>query len=75
MGKIKLISIIFINKNKIDRFNLNDINFFNLFYKSKFVNIFFIIKYISKNIFYRDIYIFINRVKNIIRVKNNILLR
>ena len=57
LGELKIIVII---NNKINRFNLNNVNFFDLFYKDKFIDIAFIIKYINKNIFFRDIYIFID---------------
>ena len=64
------------NKNDdIDRFNSDDINFFDSFYKSKFVNITSAIKYSNKNTFFQDIYIFVNRVKNIVYTKKDILLR
>ena len=50
-------------------------NYFDPFYKSKLVDNTFIIEYIDKSIFFRDIYIFVNRVKDIIRAKSNTLLR
>ena len=75
LEKIELISIISVNEDKIDRFNLNDIGFFDSFYKGKFIDISFIIEYIDKSIFFRDIYIFIDRVKDVARVKSDILLR
>ena len=57
------------------RFNSNNVEFFNSFYESKFLDIILVIKYTRKNTFFRDIYIFINRVKNITRIKGNKLLR
>ena len=62
LEEIKLTLTIFIN-NDNNRFNLNDISFFNLFYEGKFIDIAFIIKYINKSIFFRDIHVFIDRVK------------
>ena len=56
------------------RFNLDDVRFFNSFYKSKFIDIILVIEYTKKSIFFRDIYIFINRVKNITYTKDNKLL-
>ena len=49
--------------------------FFNSFYNNKSSNIEVKIKYIKKKIYFRDIMIFINRIKNIARVKNIELLR
>ena len=64
------------NKNdNIDRFNSDNIDFFDSFYESKSINTISIIEYSSKSIFFRDIHIFVNRVKNIARVKKDILLR
>ena len=67
--------IINTNNNEIVRFVFNDVDFFNSFYKSKTIDIILIIKYFNKNIFFRNIYIFVNRVKNVVRIQNNILLR
>ena len=62
-------------KKENKQFNLNNVNYFNLFYKNKLLNIALIIKYINKNTFFHDIYIFINRVKDITRAKGDKLLR
>ena len=51
------------------RFNLEDIGFFNLFYDSKSVDTALAIEYTGKSTFFRDIYIFINRVKDIAYTK------
>ena len=59
----------------IDRFNSNNVGYFDSFYVNKSVDIVFIIKHIDKNIFFRDIYVFVNRVKNVTRVKNIFILR
>ena len=61
--------------NETERFNLNDVNYFDSFYKNKSIDIVFIIEYIDKNIFFRDIHVFVDRVKNTARVKNNVILR
>ena len=61
--------------NDSEKLNLDNIDYFDLFYKNKSINIIFIIEYTKKSIFFRDIYVFFNRVKNIARVKSNILLR
>ena len=60
--------------NNIDRFNLDDVSFFDSFYKDKFIDIIFVIKYINKSIFFYNIYVFVDRVKDIARVKDNVLL-
>ena len=60
--------------NEIKRFNLDDVNYFDSFYKNKSVDIVFIIKHIDKSIFFYNIYVFVNRVKNVARIKNNVIL-
>ena len=49
--------------------------FFDFFYNNKLNNIEARIEYIEKKIYFRDITMFINRIKNIARVKNIELLR
>ena len=61
--------------NKIDRFNSNNVSYFDSFYKSKSIDIVFVIEHINKNIFFRDIHVFVDRVKDFARVKNNVILR
>ena len=64
--------------NNIDdtkRFNSDNVNYFDSFYESKFIDTTLAIEHINKSIFFRDIYIFVDRVKNVIRVKSNTLLR
>ena len=62
------------NKSR-SRFNLDDVRFFNSFYESKFVDIILVIEYTKKSTFFWNVYIFINRVKDIARTKGNELLR
>ena len=57
------------------RFNLDNVRFFNSFYESKFLDITLVIKYTKKSIFFRNTHIFINRVKDIVRIKGDKLLR
>ena len=45
-------------------------NFFNSIYDYKFVNIVLIIEYIDRKKYFRDIYLFIERVKDIIIVES-----
>ena len=61
--------------NDSEKFNSDNIDYFDLFYENKSINIVFIIEYTEKSIFFHNIYIFFNRVKNIVRVKDNALLR
>ena len=49
-----------IAKSRRRPFNLDNVNYFNLFYKDKLINIALIIKYINKSIFFYNIYIYIN---------------
>ena len=60
--------------NETNRFNSNNVNYFDSFYKNKSIDIVFIIEHINKDIFFYDIYVFINRVKNVARVKNDAIL-
>lgn len=60
---------------KNEKFNSNNVNYFDSFYKSKSVDTVFAIEYINKNIFFRDIHVFIDRVKNVTKIKNDILLQ
>ena len=57
------------------RFNLKDISFFDLFYNSKSVDIALVIEYIGKSTFFWDIYIFIDYIKDIARIKGEELVR
>ena len=57
------------------RFNSDDVDYFDSFYESKFIDTALIIKHIDKSIFFRDIHIFVDRVKNVVRVKSDTLLR
>ena len=57
------------------RFNLDDVEFFNLFYESKSIDIILVIEYTGKSTFFRDIYVFIDRVRDIARIKGDKLLR
>ena len=61
--------------NDVNQFYLNDIGFFDSFYDSKSADIIFIIKHFDKNIYFRDIHVFIDQIKDVIHVKNDILLR
>ena len=63
--------------NSISRFrwNLGNLDFFDLFYNNKFVNIEAAIKYIKKKIYFRDVYLFVNRVEKFYVIKEAILIR
>ena len=63
------------DNDNVDRFNADDVDYFDSFYENKSANIAFVIEHFDKNIFFRNIYIFLDRVKNIVRIKNNVLLR
>ena len=63
------------NNNITSRFLSSDVRFFNSFYNNKSSDIKAEIEYIEKKIYFRDITIFINRIKNIARIKDIELLR
>lgn len=73
-GEAGLILAISINGGN-DRFNLDDVGFFDLFYEGKSVDTAFAIEYIGKSTFFRDIYVFVDRMKDVARAKSDILLR
>ena len=64
-----------IEDNKTLRFLNSDVEFFNSFYDGKLSNIEVGIKYIKKETYFRDVFIFINRIKDVARVKSIKLLR
>ena len=49
-----------INNNGIVKFVFDDVGFFDPFYESKIIDIVLITKHFNKNIFFCNIYIFIN---------------
>ena len=57
------------------RFNPDDVDYFDSFYKSKFIDTVLAIEHIGKSTFFRDIHVFIDRVKNVARAKGDVLLR
>ena len=64
------------NKDNVtSRFLNNNVGFFNLFYNDKLSDIKIEIKYVKKKTYFRDIIIFINKIKNVIKIKNVELLR
>ena len=58
-----------------ERFNPDNVDYFDSFYESKFIDTIFAIEHINKSTFFRDIHVFVDRVKNVIRVKSDTLLR
>ena len=64
-----------INKNYENRFLNSDVEFFNSFYDNKFNNIKIKMKHIKKKTYFCDMLIFIDRIKNIIKIKSAKLFR
>ena len=64
-----------INNNNISRFQINNVKFFDSFYDEKFNDIKTNIKHVEKNTYFRNVIIFINKIKNVIRIKNEIFLK
>ena len=59
-----------VNNNKVTpRFLVNDIGFFNPFYKNKSSNTETEIEHAKKKIYFRNIIIFIDKIKNITKIK------
>ena len=64
-----------VNKGYENRFLNNDIGFFDFFYNNKFNNTKAKIKHIRKKTYFYNVFIFINRIKNIIKIKSVKLMR
>ena len=62
-------NIVFEDNALTFRWNAVDIEFFDFFYDDKLIHIDELIVYSIKNIYFRDVYIFINRVNDLIVVK------
>ena len=61
--------------NDISRFLTDEINFFDPFYDEKSCDIAFRMKYIDKKMYFCDVIVFIDRIKNVVNVKRIELLR
>ena len=59
----------------VEAWNSQKINYFDSFYDSKIVVIEENMKHFDKNIFFRDVHNFIDRIKNMIIIKNDKLIR
>ena len=64
-----------VNKGYENRFFNNDVGFFDFFYDDKFNNIEARIKHVKKKTYFRNVLIFIDRIKNIIKMKDAKLFR
>ena len=64
-----------INEDHKNRFFNNDIEFFDSFYDDKFNNTRTKMKHVKKKTYFRDIFIFIDRIKNVIKIKKAKLVR
>lgn len=62
------------NANNDNKWNFSKINFFDSLYNDKSSLINNVIKYASKNTYFRDVHVFIERIKNIIQIKNDELI-
>lgn len=63
------------NHDNYNKWNSFKIDFFDFMYDNKPLITAEFIKYIEKNIYFRDVHLFINRIKNMIVCKNLELLR
>lgn len=61
----------FLFSNSTFRLNASEIEFFNLIYNEKSINIDHIMKYVDKNIYFRMVHLFIERTKSIAIIQNN----
>lgn len=58
-----------------DRFNPDDVGYFDPFYESKTIDTAPAIEHSGKSTFFRDIHVFVDRVKDVARAKGDVLLR
>ena len=58
-----------------ERFNPDDVGYFDPFYESKSADTAPAIEHTGKSTFFRDIHVFIDRVKDVVRAKGDTLLR
>lgn len=61
--------------NEILRFFNSDVGFFDLYYDDKFNNMRAEMKHVEKKTYFYNVLIFINRIKNVVRIKDFKLLR
>ena len=64
-----------LSKNESERWNLDEINFFDSMYDGKSVITENLIEHIEKNIYFRDVHLFIERIKDMIVIKNAKMIR
>ena len=57
------------NINNINRWNITKIDFFDSHYDEKITTIIFIVKYVDKDTYFKNMHIFLKRVRNIIIIK------
>ena len=58
-----------------ERFNPDDVGYFDPFYENKSIDTAPAIEHTDKSTFFRDIHVFIDRVKDVARAKSDTLLR
>ena len=58
-----------------DRFNPDDVGYFDPFYEGKSADTASAIEHSGKSTFFRDIHVFVDRVKDVARAKGDVLLR
>ena len=63
------------NNNDIFRWQSIDFEFFEFYYENKFFVIVSSMTYFNKNVIFRNVYVFVNRVKKLIIIKKTKLIR
>ena len=58
------------NNDEQSRWNSGDLNFFDLIYNDKFVKNEKAIEHIEKETYFRNVYLFVERVYDIVAIKN-----
>ena len=61
--------------NDWNKWNVVEINLFNFIYDEKFNTNDDFLKYADKNIYFRDVHLFVERIQNIVKIKNLKMIR
>ena len=56
---------------KFKRWNIDNVRFYDLLYEDKFIEFIALIEHTNKKIYFRNIYLFIKRVKNLATIKSD----
>ena len=61
------------NGNGMERFVPQDVGFFDPFYNGKLINTGFVMEHAGKNTYFRDVHVFIDKIIDVSRTKNDLV--